>query len=442
MRSTLLVIDDDAEFFAQLQAAFAAYELVHAKNSRQAGILLAHQPFDLILLDLNLDERREELEGLRYLRTIREKHPLVPIFVLSKHAGYQEVSEAMRNGALGFFNKNEQLLLDWRNKVQQAVANKRMLEDRYPFVGESEGVMRLKASLRPAHRLPDKPLLLFGEPGSGKQTAARYFHHQSDNRYAEFVPCDLPALESAEQLADLLRQARRGTLYAHRLHQASPQQQEWLLDACRALRGAGQLFRWNGQLVASAQEDLAPKAATVAFLPELYFELLPVPVPPLRERPGDIHLLLKFFLQERGFRNPDQLLTLDAKKYLLNFDYPLNIRQLKHAVETMLLQRERLGTQLVEVACLPAELIGKNHTASGFELHELDKALAFTELEFIEQALRQALGVRGQAAELLGIKNDDNLRNRILKHHRQFPDLVAQFPKIAESYPRIVKKRP
>lgn len=441
MRSSILIIDDDLSFFKQMEMALAAYHLTHAKNSRQAGILLASQDFDLILLDLNLDESRAEFEGLRYIRTIREKHPLVPIIVLSKHVGYKEVSEAMRNGALSFFNKNDQVLLDWRNKIQQAIANKRLLEERYPFVGESPAFEDLKNRLRNLDGKRKKPMLLMGEPGIGKQTAARYFHHQSDNRYAEFVVCNAQSLENPEELKQVLHSSRKGTLYLYHLHKINKEVQEVVLEISRSTRGESESLKWNGQLIAAAQEDLAPLVETQDFLPDLYFEFQPIRIPALRERPEDIEALLTAFLREHGYRNIDQILHLQAKKHLQHFDYPLNIKQLKHLVSTMLLNMQRLDKRQVDKECLPKEVREKSYESDGFALNELEKALAFTELDFIERALRQALGVRGDAAMLLGIKNDDNLRNRVTKYSKKYPDLIWQFPKIVECYPKIVKKR-
>lgn len=441
MRSNILIIDDDLAFFKQMEMALAVYHLVHAKNSRQAGILLASQDFDLILLDLNLDESKVEFEGLRYIRTIREKHPLVPIIVLSKHVGYKEVSEAMRNGALSFFNKNDQVLLDWRNKIQQAIANKRLLEERYPFVGVSHSFEDLKQKLRNLDGKRKKPLLLMGEAGTGKQTAARYFHHQSNHRYAEFVVCEAQSLQSAEELKQVLHTSRKGTLYLYHLDRTDAASQKVILEISRAIRGESGDIKWNGQLIAASQEDLAPLVESQELLPDLYYEFQPIRIPALRERPEDIEALLIAFLREHGHKSIDKILHLKAKKHLQNFDYPLNVKQLKHIVSTMLINMERLSKQQVDRECLPKEIRERNYEGDGFALNELDKALAFTELDFIERALRQALGIRGDAAMLLGIKTDDNLRNRVAKYSKKYPDLVWQFPKIIECYPKIIKKR-
>lgn len=439
MRSRILVIDDDHDFFKQLALALPVYELVHAKSSRQAGILLVSQGFDLILLDLNLDERKEEFEGLRYLRQIREKHPLVPIIVLSKHAGYQEVTEAIRNGALSFFNKNDQVLLDWRNKIQQAIANKKMLEERHPFIGISAAFETLTSRLRNLDGAIKKPMILIGEAGVGKETAARYFHHQGDFRYANFIAADGSNISEAS-LIQWLGHSKKGTLYISNVDQTNEQQKRWLSEVCLAIRGESKEFKWNGQLVISSREELIPQVEAGKFPSDLYYEWHPIRIPALKERPEDIEVLLKYFLKEQGYRSMDQLLELEAKKHLLHFDYPMNIKQLRHIVNTMLINKDRLGEAKVTVKCLPKEVREKNYEEGSFALNELDKAIAFTELDFIDRALRAALGKRGQAAKLLGIKNDDNLRNRVTKYHKKFPELMPQFPKIVECYPHVGKK--
>ncbi len=216
MRSSILVIDDDIRFFKQLELALAVYDLSHAKTSRQAGILLSNGDYDLVLLDLNLNEQSPDFEGLNYLKTIRQKHPIIPIIVLSKHSGYKEVSEAMGNGALSFFNKNDQVLLDWRNKIQQAITNKRLLESNFPFVGKSEKFDKLKSQLNNVDGKLKKPILLSGNVGVGKLSAARYFHNQSDNRYYEFVELDLSRIKSddyEQEISQALKTSKKGNAF-------------------------------------------------------------------------------------------------------------------------------------------------------------------------------------------------------------------------------------
>lgn len=443
MRSKILLIDDDIAFFKQLELALAAYDMEHAKNSRQAGIMLANHNFDLILLDLNLNERSPEFEGLNYLRTIRQKHPLVPIIVLSKHAGYKEVSQAMGNGALSFFNKNDQVLLDWRNKIQQAIANKRLLELNYPFVGKSTAFENLKLQLNNFDGKVKRPIMIIGAIGVGKQSAARYFHNQSDNRYYEFVEIDLNDIEEEEreqEIVSALKTCKRGTLFVRNLINYDDDAQKWLAEICKAVRGNSTVFKWNGQIIASALEEISEELESGQFNSELYYKFELVKFPPLYKRKADIEELLKYFARKRGVRNIDKILDREAKNYLLNYEYPFNVKQLKNFIETMFLNMERQRKSKIDVDCLPKEIVSKTYDSDGFQLNELDKALAFTELTFIDRALRSTFGARGKAAQLLSIKNDDNLRNRILKYYRKFPDMVAQFSQIAESYPKIIRK--
>lgn len=444
MRSKILLIDDDIAFFKQLELALAAYDMEHAKNSRQAGIMLANHNFDLILLDLNLNEKSPDFEGLNYLRTIRQKHPLVPIIVLSKHAGYKEVSQAMSSGALSFFNKNDQVLMDWRNKIQQAIANKRLLELNYPFVGKSEEFEDLKLQLNNFDGKVKRPILILGPTGVGKQSAARYFHNQSDNRYYEFVEIDFSEIEEEEleqEIAHALKTCKRGTLFIRNLPKYDENDQKWLTEVCKAVRGDSSVFKWNGQIIASATERLTELLEEGTFDSELFYQFELVKFPPLYKRKADIEELLKYFGRKRGIRNIDKILDREAKNYLLNYDYPFNVKQLKNFIETMFFNMERQRKSSIDVECLPNEVVNKSYDSDGFQLHELDKAIAFTELDFIDRALRASFGARGKAAQLLKIKNDDNLRNRVLKYYRKYPELVSQFSQIAESYPKIIKKK-
>jgi two-component system response regulator HydG len=443
MRSSILVIDDDIRFFKQLELALAVYDLSHAKNSRQAGILLSNGDYDLVLLDLNLNEQSPTFEGLNYLKTIRQKHPIIPIIVLSKHSGYKEVSEAMGNGALSFFNKNDQVLLDWRNKIQQAITNKRLLESNFPFVGKSEKFDKLKAQLNNVDGKLKKPILLSGSLGVGKLSAARYFHNQSDSRYYEFVELDLSRVKPEDyrlEIAQALKTSKKGTLFMKSLHKYDDQAQQLMIEICLAGQGKSEQFKWIGQLISSSSTHLTSKMTEGAFNSDLYYHFQIISIPPLKERKEDIQELLKYELRKRGYRNLDKVLERKAKKYLISFDYPFNVKQLKNIVDSMLINMERLGKEEVDVECLPKEVVTKSYDGEDdFQLHEMEKALAFTELAFIEKALRKALGARGEAAKLLKIKNDDNLRNRIIKHNKKFPKLISQFPKVVELYPKIVK---
>ena len=443
MRSAILVIDDDLAFFQQLEVVLAAYDLQHAKSSRQAGILMANHNYDLVLLDLNLNERSPEFEGLNYLKTIRQKHPLIPIIVLSKHAGYKEVSEAMSNGALSFFNKNDQVLMDWRNKIQQAIANKKLLEANFPFIGESEAFQELLQQLNNTDGKLKKPLFINGDIGVGKRSAARYFHNQSDNRYYEFVEIDISQIEEEERKSEIenaLKTTRKGTIYTINAHKYDRDAQKWLLEIALATKGKSEHFKWVGQLIASSSKEMKPLLEEEAFSSELYYQFLPIEIPPLHTRKDDIEALLKYEFRKRGIRSFDRAVERTAKKHLLNYDYPFNVKELKNIVESIFMNLERQGKSEIDLECLPKEIVTKSYDDEKFQLHELDKALAFTELGFIDRALRQSLGARGKAAQLLNIKNDDNLRNRIIKYHKKFPDLTVQFSKIVELYPKIVSK--
>ena len=179
-RKRILVIEDDLSFYQELEIGLSAYSLEHTDNLTSAAILLRNQNFDLVLIDLNLSDKKtgapeESLEGLEYIKTIRSKYPILPIIVMSKVNKVDIVSTAIHHGANEYFYKPDRIFKLWRSRIETLTDEKRSHEIQFPFKGESEHFRQLKHKLKNL-ATKNEHLLFRGELGVGKTTAAHFYH--------------------------------------------------------------------------------------------------------------------------------------------------------------------------------------------------------------------------------------------------------------------------
>ena len=129
----------------------------------------------------------------------------------------------------------------------------------------------------------------------------------------------------------------------------------------------------------------------------------------------------------------NQLIEPEAKRMLLQYDYPDNINGLIRTVQSILLEKSLQGKAKVDQDCLPREIVFPNQGKKAFELSEFRKARAKSDLDFVETALRETYGQKGKAAKLMGLKPDD-MRYMITRHFKDYPDLFPDYPQIKNAY--------
>lgn len=287
------------------------------------------------------------------------------------------------------------------------------------LIGDSPAVRRLTKAAKVV-AATDVNVLLLGESGSGKEVLARSLHRWSPRAGGGFVTLHCAGLDAAPDMPDICDDVQGyGTLFLDEVAELTPRGQSSLLRCLEQLEksGAGSALR----IIAATAKDLGARVEHGRFRRDLYHRLCVVPLelPPLRERPGDIPLSLEHFIEvaarEHGLEPPQ--LRASAVRLLKRYSWPGNLRELRNLCERLVIL---FPGGAVTPANLPAEIRAAeapapDHERLGFRLPPNGIDLAQLEGEAIRQALTMAGGNKSRAARLLGLSRDTFLY-RLRKH--------------------------
>ncbi len=363
----VLVVDDQKNMRATTAILLrqAGYEAAEAEDGATAIQRLGSESFDVVLTDL----RMGSVDGMEVLRGALESAPSTQVIVMTAFGTIESAVEAMRRGAYDYLAKpfkGEELLL----RVEKALEKRRLLgemsflagefRDRYGLehiVGRSQALREvLERVLRVAPT--DATVLLTGESGTGKELVARALHAASRRAPHPFVPVNCAAitetlLESelfghakgaftgaVRTRRGLFEEASGGTLLIDEIGETTPNFQAKLLRALQEgeIRRVGESMpvKVNVRVIAATNQDLKKAIAEKRFREDLFYRLnvVPLRIPPLRERPEDIPLLAAHFLGRHNRRTGEhKALTAEALQRLLDHPWPGNVRELENMVE-------------------------------------------------------------------------------------------------------------
>ncbi len=444
-RSRILVVDDERLIRWTLRERLeeAGYAVVEAATGTEA-LALADEGADLVLLDFKLPD----IDGLDALRQIRERHSDMLVILITALATVENAVEAMKRGAWHYLNKpidlDELLLLVGKaletTRLRREVKSFRAKESAgFSFdriIGESPAMRAAKELLRKIALSPASTVLLVGESGTGKDLVAKVIHYESARADGVFQNITCSALpeslleselfghergaftDARQQKPGLLEQADGGTVFLDEIGEMTPALQAKLLrfleeKAFRRVGGTADL-RVDVRVIAATNRNLEEHVRSERFREDLYYRLrvLPVTLPPLRERTGDVALLASNFVTQfaREFKKGVWGLTADAVRRLETYGWPGNVRELKNAVERAVLLAE--GERLY-----PEDFLLGGAGGGGSDRFRLPPAgvdLEEVEKDLVVQALRRTGGNQTQAAKLLHL-NRDQIRYRVEK---------------------------
>jgi two-component system, NtrC family, response regulator AtoC len=440
---TLLIVDDERSirFGISEWARDAGYEPVEAASGREALERLRDQPVDAVVLDLKLGD----MDGLQVLKRLREDDPSLPVVMLSAHATFDHVIQAVQAGAFWFLSKPADVgqlaaLLDRalqtaRLQREVEVARRERLQ---PLIGESAMLQRALQRLEKAGKSGTATVLIRGETGSGKGLLARYLHAHSARAGGPFVELNCSAIP--EQLLEselyghekgaftdakrfkkgLFELADGGTLFLDEIGEMTPGLQAKLLHVLetRTFRrvGGGADITVDVRVVAATHRDLAKAVSESRFREDLYFRLnvVPIEVPPLRDRRDDVRMLAEHFVtlfcRELG-RAPTRIHP-EALAAMVAYAWPGNVRELKNVIERVVLLE---AEDEILPEHLPQEIHRRpNAAAGGADPFPPGVVRKLAEIEKL--AIQHALGVCGgnktRAASLLDISRQ-TLRTKL-----------------------------
>lgn len=442
---TVLVVDDEQLIRWSLinRLNDEGYKTVEAGTAAEA-LEQAREGVDLILLDYRLPDA----DGLSVLKQVKENTPDTLVIMLTAHASVGLAVEAMKHGAYHYLNKpfnlDEVVLLvekalettALRREVRTLRANQAQPYSLDRIVGNSEPVVALRALLGKIAAGPGSTVLLTGESGTGKDLAAKVIHYNSARASKQFMNITCSAmpetlLESElfghergaftgadRQKRGLFETADGGTVFLDEIGEMVPVLQAKLLRFIeeRTFRRVGGSvdLHVDVRMVAATNRNLEDEVKQGRFRQDLFYRLnvVPIVIPPLRQRAEDIPLLVHFYVDNFNteFRKRIKRVTPSAMERLRQHAWPGNIRELRNAIERAMLLAEgdELAIEHFPLSGGAAALTeAVELPANGISLEQLERSL-------VVQALERSGWNQTRAATLLGL-NRDQIRYRIEK---------------------------
>ena len=370
MKSRILVIDDEAPIRSSMKQTleYEGYEFIGAATGQDGLTAIEREAPDLVFLDIKMPG----MDGLEVLNRIKASHELLPVVMISGHGTTSLATEAIKKGAVDFLDKpfesTERLLVTLKNALEQRRLRdenktlKQTLEARYQMIGDSPALSRVMEAIRRAAPT-NATVLIQGESGVGKELVARMIHRNSLRARERFVqvncaaiPDDLIESElfghekgsftgATEKQIGKFEQADRGTIFLDEIGDMSLKTQAKVLRVLQEGEverlGSARTTKVDVRVIAATNKRLEEEIERGAFREDLYFRLavIPVSVPPLRERADDIPALVTYFVdqfsKEHNLR-PKRLAPA-ALEVLRRHRWKGNIRELRNTIERLVI---------------------------------------------------------------------------------------------------------
>jgi DNA-binding NtrC family response regulator len=457
--ASILIVDDDPAQLTILQRILKreGYTVEIVSDSKAALENLDKQMFDLVISDMWMSSR---FEGRDLLREIKRTDPDLPVLIMTAFAELNDaVNLVAHEGAFYYLEKPIQVEV-LKREVRHALQARGALggteeetETSTPeiqvdeIVGESEKMQELLRNMaRILHRGVIQ-VLITGETGSGKSLIARALHTHGNRKDKPFIAVNCGAIpetlieselfghekgaftDAAQQKKGLFEVANEGVLFLDEIGDLPVQTQGKLLQVLeeREIRriGATRNIKVDVCVIAATNKDLIQAVRDGAFRDDLYFRLnvIPLHVPPLREHPEDIPLLVNFLIQKFSNEYAEALpkqVTPQALSVLRRYQWPGNIRQLENYLRRIFVLSENDGIDMDE---LPPEILDTSLPTTDVEFDIPEEGVSLDEIikEYVCSALTKSNGTQIQAAKLLGISRR-KLQHRMQKYGLQSQD--------------------
>jgi DNA-binding NtrC family response regulator len=465
----LLVDDEDTiRLFLEKTLKDEGYEALTAATGEEALEKTRSELPDLILLDLKLPD----INGIEVLQKVKEELPEICVIMLTAFGDIETAVSAIKKGAYDFVSKPvnlEQLLMAVAKGLESQKLNRELFQLRRKYKleiddshvpAESPQMKEIYEIVKTVAKSETTTILIQGESGTGKEMIANMIHRYSprhDKPFLEINCASLPEelLESElfghekgaftdakAQKLGLLELANKGTLFLDEIGEMSMTIQVKLLRVLERMTfrrvGGTKDIKVSVRIISATNRDLETAVKQKIFREDLYYRLkvIPIHIPPLRERKEDIYILLKHFLIQfnRQFNKNFQDIADEAFEVILSYSWPGNIRELKNMVERIVLLEDDTvlktkhlpetirseGTYMPESTIIQKfeVALGKPFPDGGIQFEDLVERI---EAELIVKAMKEANNNQSQAARFLQL-NRDKLRYRLKNLGRDVED--------------------
>ncbi|MHB9098989.1 MAG: sigma-54-dependent transcriptional regulator [Syntrophales bacterium] len=429
----ILVVDDDQGMreFLEIMLTQEGYRVNTASDAGKALSQCRKEKYDLVITDLKMPK----MDGIGFLRAVKDLSPETLVILITAYASGETAVTAMNEGAYDYIEKNF-AIEDLKKIVLNALKKKGAYCDAVPIrqergdsahfgnmIGNSREMLKLYATIK---KVADTPatVLILGESGTGKELVARAIHENSSRKQMPFtiincggIPENLLESElfgyikgaftgAYSDKAGLFEVARGGTVFLDEIGELPPLLQVKLLrivqeKTFRRIGGTDDIHV-DVRIISATNQNLVDNVKTGTFREDLYYRLnvIPLHLPPLRERKEDIPVLTEYFIEKysREFGKEIKTISAYALELLMQYPFPGNIRELENIIERSV----ALETSNI---ILPENLVLDITDIPDAGLNLNDEIAKF-EKTLIEKALRKAKGSKTKAADLLMISYD------------------------------------
>jgi len=436
----MLIIDDEPLMRITLQDSLVGegYEVVAAETGRKGVDLLRKNQWDIIITDLKLPD----LEGIEILKEAKSLNPSTEVILITAYGSIDSAVSAMKEGASDYltkpFSMDELLLiikrlLRMKQLEEENLSLKKRVEERYGLeglVGKSPQMLKIYDLIETVAQT-DTTVLVNGENGTGKELVANAIHLQSPRKNGPFIKVNCAALPETLLETELfghekgaftgaIRQrkgrfelADGGTLFLDEIGDVSPAVQVKLLRVLQERQfervGGNDTISVDVRMICATQKDLKEEIRKGTFREDLYYRLnvVPIVLPPLRERREDVLLLSDHFISRFSKKMGKEItgLSEEGKALLLKYPFPGNIRELENMLERAI---ALIKGKIIQPEDLPDEVCGQPSSIQDVckrirGSKPLASATKLFEKEYIQSVLEKTKGKKGQAADMLGI---------------------------------------
>ncbi len=450
MSKRVLIVDDEESVRSSLEKllSFEKFKTFTAPDGQKALDIVGGERIDIVLLDIKMPG----MDGLEVLQKIKETHSNLPVVIISGHGTIATAVEATKLGAFDFIEKPidmERLLLTVRNGIRQGELARQNVQLRERagvktrIIGEHPEILAIMKTIERVAPTNAR-VLIMGENGTGKELVARRLHEVSLRAHEPFVEINCAAIpedliESAlfghekgaftgaiSQKIGKFEIADGGTLFLDEVGDMSLSAQAKVLRVLQESTfervGGTETKKVDVRVIAASNKDLLSEAAKGTFREDLYYRLnvVPIKIPPLRERKSDIKLLAEYFFEEvsNELGNPPKKLSPGALDVLMDYSWPGNVRELMNLIERLCILTP--GDVIRREDLPPLELTREEDLLKDpFGLKTYQDFKDFTEKEFLIKKLRENNGNVSRTARQLKMQRS-NLYKKLEKYGIDF----------------------
>ncbi len=449
----ILVVDDEKSMreFLDIMLSKEGYQVSLAENGEEACELLEKEEYDLLITDI----RMRDLDGIGVLKKAKSVMPDIVVVMISAFATADTAVDAMREGAYDYIPKPFKVS-DFKRIVREALASRKSVfdskgkepseDDIYHFghlIGESPQIRKVYDLIERAG--PTKTnVLISGESGTGKELVARAIHRESPRKDKHFVVINCAGMPetlieselfgykkgaftgAVSDKQGLFDAAHEGTVFLDEVGELSPTIQVKLLRVIQERTfvavGGTEEKRVDVRFISATNRDLEERVMDGKFREDLFFRLnvIHIPMPPLRDRTGDLAILAQHFLSKcaRELGKDVKKISAYAMEILRQYRFPGNVRELENIIERSV-ALETSNIVLPESLTLASFRkdpipVNRRHSDLTFDGIELDKVMSAIETDYIMKAMEMAQGSKQKASQFLGISMR-SLRYRLEK---------------------------